>query len=125
AELTLSELEKQTVPTAQVLRDGKERELPAAEIVPGDIVTLMAGNRVPADGRVLESARLQIDEAALTGESVAVEKRPDPIADRQAALGDRKSMVYLGTIVTDGRGTFVATATGSRTEMGRIGTLLE
>lgn len=125
AERTLSALEKTTVPRAKVLREGREREVPAAELVPGDIVLVAAGDRVPADGRVLECARLQVEEAALTGESVASEKTVDPVGDEDAPLGDRQSMAYMGTAITDGRGRLIITATGSQTEMGRIGRLLE
>ena len=105
-------------------RDGAEHELPAVDLVPGDIVLLAAGDRVPADGRVIEQARLQVDEAALTGESLPVLKSADTVADRGAALGDQTSMAHLGTAVTDGRATLVITATGARTQMGRIGTLI-
>ena len=125
AELTLSALEKQVVPTAEVLRDSHERQIPSAELVPGDIVLLSAGIRVPADGRVLESVRLQIEEAALTGESVAVEKGAEPLSDSDAPLGDRTNMVYMGTVVTNGRGRFVVTETAARTEMGKIGKLID
>ena len=93
--------------------------------MPGDVVLLAAGSRVPADGRVVESVRLQVEEAALTGESLAVTKTVDPVPDEAAPLGDRRNMVYLGTAVTDGRGRFLVTATGMRTEVGRIGTLIE
>ncbi len=125
AEQALTALQRQTVPTAHVLREKKEREIPADELVPGDLVVLSAGSRVPADGRVVESARLQVDEAVLTGESQAVFKNPDPIPDKDAALGDRRNMSFLGTVVTDGRGRLLVTATGARTEMGKIGRLIE
>src|SRR5581483_6054826 len=84
-----------------------------------------AGSRVPADGRVVQVVQLNVEEAALTGESHAVTKTVDPIPDTAAPLGDRRDMVYLGTAVTDGRGRVVVTATGMRTEVGRIGTLIE
>jgi Ca2+-transporting ATPase len=125
AEQALTALQTQTVPTAQVVRDGDERQVPAADLVPGDVVVLNAGDRVPADGRIIESARLQVEEAALTGESVPISKGTDPVPDAAAALGDRKGMAYLGTAVTDGRGRLVVTATGMRTEVGRIGTLID
>ncbi len=125
AERALTALQKQSVPTAHVLRDGGKHEVPAAELVPGDVVFLDAGARVPADGRVVESVRLQVEEAALTGESVPVTKAVDPVPDVAAPVGDRRDMVYLGTAVTDGRGRFLVTATGMRTEVGRIGTLID
>jgi Ca2+-transporting ATPase len=125
AEAALGALRRQTVPVAHVLREGAERQIPAAELVPGDVAILAAGARVPADGRVVEHVRLQVEEAALTGESVAVTKTASPISDAEAPLGDRVNMVHMGTAVTDGRGTFLVTATGMRTEMGQIGTLIE
>ena len=93
--------------------------------MPGDVVLLAAGARVPADGRVVESVRLQVEEAALTGESLAVTKTVEPVPDEAAPLGDRRNMAYLGTAVTDGRGRLLVTATGMRTEVGRIGTLID
>jgi len=125
AERALTALQRQAVPTAHVVREGRPREVPAAELVPGDVVLLAAGSRVPADGRVAESAQLQVAEAALTGESVPVTKSVDPVADGDAPLGDRLGMAYLGTAVTGGRGRIVVTATGMATEVGRIGTLLD
>jgi P-type Ca2+ transporter type 2C len=125
AELALTALRQQVVPRAQVLRDGDEHEIAAAELVPGDVVILAAGSRVPADGRVIESVQLQVDESALTGESHATDKSVEVVADERAPLGDRRAMVYLGTAVTDGRGRFLVTATGMRTEVGRIGTMIE
>jgi Ca2+-transporting ATPase len=89
--------------------------------VPGDVAVLAAGARVPADGRVIESVRLQVEEAALTGESRPAAKTPDPLLEEHAALGDRLSMAFMGTTVTDGRGRILVTATGMRTEVGRIG----
>ncbi len=121
----LEGLRKQAVPVARVMRDGVERQIDAMDLVPGDIVRLDAGDRVPADGRIAEAARLQVDEAALTGESLPVTKTADAVLDPLAALGDRSSMVYLGTAVTDGRGTVIVTATGAATEMGRIGKLID
>jgi Ca2+-transporting ATPase len=124
AEQALSALERQAAPSAHVLRDGAEHQVPAAELVPGDVVVLAAGDRVPADGRVVQDVQLQVDESALTGESHAASKDADALLDEDAPLGDRRNMVYLGTAVTDGRGRFLVTATGMRTEVGRIGTLV-
>ena len=114
----LAGLRKQTVSIARVLRDGVERQIPAGELVPGDVVLLAAGDRVPSDGRIVEHARLQVDESALTGESLPVTKSSSPVADHEALLGDRLSMVHMGTAVTDGRARVMITATGSNTEMG-------
>ena len=125
AEQALAALQKQSVPVAHVVRDGIERQVPAADLVPGDLVILSAGIRLPADGRIIEAARLQVEEAALTGESQAVSKRPDPVPDPEAALGDRSCMAFMGTTVTDGRGRLLVTATGMRTEVGKIGVMIE
>lgn len=125
AEQALSALQKQTVRVAHVIREGAESEIPAAELVPGDLVVLMAGTRVPADGRIVESARLQIEEAALTGESHAVTKTSELLQDKNAALGDRLNMAFLGTTITDGRGQLLVTATAAQTEVGKIGTLID
>src|SRR5262245_13122609 len=125
AEQALAALQKQSVPVAHVVRVGRERQVPAAELVPGDLVVLSAGIRVPADGRITEAARLQVEEAALTGESQPVSKRPDPVPDPEAALGDRSCMAFMGTTVTDGRGRLLGTSPGSRTEVGKIGVMIE
>ncbi len=113
----LEGLRKQAVNVARVLRDGEERQIPGEELVPGDVVLLSAGDRVPSDGRIVEQAQLKVDEAALTGESLPVTKSADAVEDPEAPLGDRVSMVYLGTGVSDGRGNFIVTATGARTEL--------
>lgn len=125
AEAALAGLRKLTVPVAHVIREGVERQIRAAELVPGDLLVLAAGARVPADGRIVESVRLQIEEAALTGESHAVTKACEPLHDRGAALGDRLNMAFLGTTITDGRGRLLVTATGPQTEMGKIGSLID
>ncbi len=123
AEKALDALRRMTVSQARVLRDRKLREIPADELVPGDIVFLASGDRVPADLRLIEVKSLKIEEAALTGESVAVEKQVEPVAS-DAALGDRSSMAWSGTLVTYGQGTGVVVATGPATEIGRISRLL-
>jgi Ca2+-transporting ATPase len=125
AEQALTALQRQAVARARVLREGAEHEIAAADLVPGDIVLVDAGARVPADGRVVHGAQLQVAEAALTGESLPVTKTIEPIRDAEAALGDRRNMTYLGTAVTHGRGRLLVTATGMRTEVGRIGTLMD
>ena len=121
----LSALQKQSVRVAQVIRDGTEHEIPAAELVPGDLIVLAAGARVPADGRIVECVQLQIEEAALTGESNAVNKTAQPLPDKDTALGDRLNMAFLGTTITDGRGRLLVTDTGAQTEVGRIGVLID
>ena len=125
AEQALSALQKQSVRVAHVIREGGESEIPAAELVPGDLIVLAAGGRVPADGRIVESARLQIEEAALTGESLAVTKTSELLQDKEAALGDRLNMAFLGTTITDGRGRLLVTATGAQSEVGKIGILID
>ena len=125
AEQALSALQKQSVRVAHVIRDGAESEIPAAELVLGDLIVLAAGARVPADGRIVESARLQIEEAALTGESLVATKTTEQLQDKDAALGDRLNMAFLGTTITDGRGRLLVTATGARSEMGKIGILID
>jgi P-type Ca2+ transporter type 2C len=121
----LAALRKQTVPVAHVARDGVERQVAAAELVPVDLVILSAGARLPADGRVTEAARLQVEEAALTGEPRPVGKRPELVSDPEAALGDRSCMALIGTTVTDGRGRLLVTTTGVRTEVGKVGVMIE
>jgi Ca2+-transporting ATPase len=125
AEKAIDALRKMAAPTATVLRDGEEMEIAARELVPGDVVILSTGDRIPADGRLIESVRLQADEAVLTGESLPVEKQTEPIEEHDAPLGDRKSMVYGGTAVTYGRGMAVITATGMHTEFGKIAGMLQ
>jgi Ca2+-transporting ATPase len=111
AERVLTALQKQAAPAAPVVRDGNEHQVPAADLVPGDVVVLNAGDRVRADGWLVEAARLQVEEAALTGDSVPVNTGIDPVADPAAPLGKHRGMAYLGTAVTDGRGRFLVTAT--------------
>lgn len=124
AEKALEALKQMAAPTATVVRDGVEREVAAAEIVPGDVVLLEAGDKVPADGRLAEDAALKIDESSLTGESRPAPKHADARCDEHCALGDRSTFVYAGTTVAVGRGRFIATETGQRTQMGRIADLL-
>lgn len=125
AEQALSALQKQSVPIAHVIRDGIGSEIPAAELVPGDLIVLAAGARVPADGRIVEYVRLQVEESALTGESNAVTKTADTIEENDAALGDRLNMAFLGTTITEGRGQLLVTDTGAKTEVGKIGLLID
>lgn len=128
AERAIAELKKLAVPNVRVRRGGKVQEVSARELVPGDIVQLEAGNVAPADARLLEVNGLKVEEAALTGESEAVEKIIAPIKADDAhavALGDRKNMIYMGTTVSYGRGVAVVTATGMATELGNIANLLQ
>ena len=123
AEKAIEALQAMSAATSKVLRDGKVAIVPSAELVAGDVVLLEAGDAVPADGRIIESASLQIEEAALTGESVPVYKFIDIIDlkdSRDVPLGDRKNMAYMGSTVTYGRGSMVVTDTGMNTEMGKI-----
>ena len=124
AEKAIEALQKMSAATSKVIRDGKLLLIPSEELVVGDVVVLEAGDAVPADGRILESASLKIEEAALTGESVPVTKDTEAISIGNGAkdvpLGDRKNMVYMGSTVVYGRGVAVITATGMDTEMGKI-----
>lgn len=126
AERAIDALREMTAPTAKVIRNGKELSIPARDLVPGDVILLHSGDKVPADSRLIEAVNLQAEEAALTGESVPVDKRIDPIpADQGASLGDRTNMVFGSTSVTYGRGRAVVTSTGMQTEVGKIATMLE
>ncbi|MGC6768233.1 cation-translocating P-type ATPase [Enterococcus sp. LJL51] len=124
AEGSLEALKSLSAPDARVLRDGQEQTVAAKELVTGDLVLLEAGDYVPADGRLLETGALKIDEGMLTGESVPVEKEVREIQSN-VPIGDRINMVHSGTIVTYGRGKFLVTATGGRTEIGQVAGLLQ
>ena len=125
AERAIEALRQMAAPTASVLRDGAEVKIPARELVPGDVIILHTGDRMPADARLLEAVNLQIEEAALTGESVAVEKHNEPLPVNDLPVGDRKNMVYAGTAATYGRGKALVVATGMQTEFGKIAQLLQ
>jgi Ca2+-transporting ATPase len=118
-------LQKMMIVKAKVHRDGELVELPAEQLVPGDVVSMEAGDVVPADGRLLETATLEVGESALTGESMPVSKGLETVTDPETALGDRTDMVYMNTNVTRGTGRFVVTATGMATEVGHISHLLQ
>ena len=124
AEKALFALKKLAVPRVRARREAQIVEGPSTRVVPGDIVLLESGNLVPADCRVIESVNLQTQEAALTGESQAVRKRTEAIADREAPLGDRHNMVYMGTFVASGRGQAMVTETGMHTELGHIAEMI-
>ncbi|MCL6575929.1 calcium-translocating P-type ATPase, SERCA-type [Kyrpidia sp.] len=125
AEKSLASLRELTAPTAHVLRGGKKWIIPAADLVPGDIVFLEAGDRVPADLRLLQGQGLEIEESSLTGESVPVRKTFGPLEEEHLSLGDRKNMAYMGTLVTRGKAMAVVIATGMQTEMGLIADLIQ
>ncbi|NCD20361.1 MAG: cation-translocating P-type ATPase [Actinobacteria bacterium] len=125
AERAIDALRELAAPTATAVREGREVEVPAQDLVPGDVIVLETGDRVPADARVLRSVNLKVDEAALTGESEAVRKSTAPLEDDVLAIGDRVNMVHAATAVTYGRGLAVVVATGMGTEVGTIATLLE
>ena len=124
AEESVAALAQMLKTVARVRRDGEAVELDAAELVPGDVVLVEAGNRVPADGRICVAATLEIEEAALTGESLPVGKSPDAVAGVDVPLGDRTCMAYMNTSVTRGRGELVVTETGMATQIGHIADLL-
>ncbi|MCK4977436.1 MAG: HAD-IC family P-type ATPase, partial [Anaerolineales bacterium] len=125
AEQSLAALRKLAAPDALVLRDGSRRAIPAGQVVPGDIVLLDAGNYVPADVRLLEAINLRVEEAALTGESVPVQKDASVRLESDIPLGDRKNTAFMGTMVNYGRGRGIVVATGMRTEIGMIAEMLQ
>ena len=124
AEQTLVALKKPLSPVARVRRDGIETEVLATRLVPGDLVVLEAGDRVPADGRLVEAHSLEIDESTFTGESQAVSKTTSAILDAAVPLAERVNMAYMHTVVTRGRGEMLVTGTGMATEMGRLAHML-
>jgi len=125
AERAIEALRRMAAPTATVLRDGEEIEIPARELVPGDVILMRAGDKIPADVRLTEAINLQIEEAALTGESVPVEKHTAPLDSRDLTPGDRKNMAFAGTAPTYGRGRGLVVTTGMDTEFGKIARMLQ
>jgi len=125
AEEALAALKKMAAPDAQVMRDGKRISVPSNQLVPGDIVFLEAGNFVPADLRLIEAVNMRVEEAALTGESVPVQKNASLTLDVKSSLGDRKNTVYMGTVISYGRGHGVVTSTGMHTQLGLIANMLQ
>ena len=125
AERALEALRQMAAPIAHAIRDGVETALPARELVPGDVILLRAGDRIPADARITLAVNLAIDEAALTGESDAVDKKSIALDASDLPIGDRRNMAYAGTLVTRGRGQAVVVATGMATEFGRISRLVQ
>jgi P-type Ca2+ transporter type 2C len=124
AEAAVAALKAMSANEAEVIRDGKRRSVPAAEVVPGDLILVEEGDTIPADARVIHSTALQTAEATLTGESLPVSKDPSPLTG-DVEIGDRHNMVYSGTAATYGRGRAVVTSTGMKTEMGRIAGMLD
>ncbi|MBZ0309634.1 MAG: HAD-IC family P-type ATPase, partial [Anaerolineae bacterium] len=125
AEKAMAALKNMSAPSVRVRRSGQVQEVSSKEIVPGDIILLEAGNIVPADARLLEVMTLRVQEASLTGESYPIDKTTETLYTENMTLGDRKNLVYMGTSVTYGRGTAVVTATGMKTELGRIAELIQ
>jgi Ca2+-transporting ATPase len=124
AERAMEALKRMAAPTSSVIRDGQEIEIPAREIVPGDIVALRTGDKIPADCRLIEAVNLKAEEAPLTGESVPIEKTVAPIPG-EVGIGDRKNMAFMGTTVVWGRGKAIVTDTGMQTEFGKIATMIQ
>lgn len=125
AEQSLDSLKALSAPCAKVIRDSKKIEIQSKDVVPGDILVLEAGDLITADGRVIESYSLQVNESSLTGESLSVDKVTEKIDNEEVALGDQKNMVFSGSLVTYGRALILVTSTGMKTEIGKIATLME
>ncbi len=125
AEQALAALKKMAAPSAQVIRDGHQTTIPGREIVPGDLVVLEAGNYVPADVRLVETANLKVEEASLTGESVPVDKDAAVVLDGEIPLGDRRNTAFMGTLITYGRGKGIVASTGMNTQIGLIAQMIQ
>lgn len=125
AERAIEALRQMAAPTTTVVRDGIESRLPSRELVPGDVIVLRTGDRVPADARLIETINLQVEESALTGESVPVEKHIQTLENDDLTVADRKNIIYAGTAVTYGRGRALVTATAMQTEFGKIAQMLQ
>ncbi len=125
AEKSLNSLKAMAAPISKVLRDGQVIEIPSREVIVGDILILEAGDYISADGRVIESYSLQVNESSLTGESLAIDKTAQKINEPDVSLGDKKNMVFSGSFVTNGRGQAIVTAIGMDTEIGKIASLLD
>lgn len=125
AERSMETLRSLTAPEAKVLREGVEQRIPAADLVPGDIVVFEAGDRIPADLRLIQAVNVEVEESALTGESHPVPKRITPLKDSFVPMADRQNMAYMGTVAVNGRGAGVVVATGMNTEMGMIAGMIQ
>jgi len=124
AEQAVEALKKMVSPHVLVLRSGKENSIDSSDLVPGDVILLEAGSRVPADSRLIEAANLQVDEAALTGESTPATKKINVLSE-EAGVGDRKNMVFMGTVITNGRAVATVTSTGMESEFGKIAGMVQ
>jgi len=124
AERAMEALKKMAAPMAAVIRDGVELGIPARDVVPGDIILIRAGDKIPADVRLIQAINLQIEEAALTGESIPASKSNQAIPGNDLPVGDRKNMAHAGTVATHGRGRGIVVATGMETEFGKIAKML-
>ena len=124
AEKSLEALQKLSAHVCKVVRDGNVQVVPAKDVIPGDVVILETGDYVPADLRLIEAVNLKIQESALTGESLPIQKNTDVILDEKTSLGDRKNMAFSSSMVTYGRGKGIVTATGMNTEVGKIANMI-
>jgi Ca2+-transporting ATPase len=124
AERSLAALKQLSVATARVIRDNTVQAIPASQVVPGDLNQIEAGDRVPADSRLVYATGFQTQEASLTGESIPVAKSAEPIPQTEVPLGDRHNMLFMGTIAVSGKGRALVTATGAQTELGKIAALI-
>jgi Ca2+-transporting ATPase len=124
AERSLAALRKLSVATARVIREGVARSIPARQLVPGDLIQVEAGDRIPADSRLIYATSLQTQEASLTGESTPVSKSAEPIPQTEVPLGDRRNMLFMSTIAVSGKGRALVTSTGSHTELGKIAAMI-
>ncbi len=125
AEKALEALKKMAALKAKVIRDGKEKEIPAEDLVAGDVISLKVGDKIPADSRLLEAISMKTDEASLTGESQTIDKTTQVLQEKEVPIGDRKNTVFMGTCVSYGRGKAVVVATGMETEFGKIARMLQ
>ncbi|MEM3898792.1 MAG: HAD-IC family P-type ATPase, partial [Candidatus Bathyarchaeia archaeon] len=125
AKRSIAALKRLASPSTVVVRGGRPKEIPTSELVPGDLMLLKVGQRIPADARLVESYGLQVDESSLTGESFPIPKDANVILPKETEIADRKNMIFAGTVVTRGRGKAIVVATGSKTELGRVGKLAQ